>query len=330
MKVVITGGTGFIGRMLARRILGLGRLTGPSGAPEDIDELLLFDAAEPSAPLAGLDGRASVVTGDIADRDLVFGLIDRDDVSVFHLASVVSGGGERDFDLAISVNLMGGLNVLEAARARGGRPRLVFASSIAVFGGGAMPKVVADATKQTPQTTYGVTKAIGELLINDYTRKGYLDGRSARLPTVIIRPGRPNLAASSFASGVFREPLNGEPCALPVRPETRMPVLGYRSAVEGFVRLHEAAPEALGDDRAVNFPSLSVTVREMIEALRRVAGNRPLGEITVAPDPAIEVIVATWPTESDFARASALGLPVEARLDDIVAAYIEDFVDEPD
>ena len=329
MKVVITGGTGFIGRRLAQRILEIGQLTGPSGGPEEVDELILFDAVEPPGPIDGLDGRAQVVIGDITDRDLVFGLVDRDDISVFHLASIVSGGAEKDFDLALSVNLMGGLNVFEACRARAARPRLVFASSVAVFGGSDMPTVVSDTTKQTPQTTYGMTKTIGELMINDYTRKGYLDGRAARLPTIIIRPGRPNLAASSFASGVFREPLNGEPCPLPVGLGVSMPVLGYRSVVEGFVGLHEAAFEAMGDDRAVNLPSLSVTVQEMIDALMRVAGDRPLGEITVEPDPRIEAIVATWPFESDATRATALGLPCDDSLDAIVAAYIEDYVDEP-
>jgi nucleoside-diphosphate-sugar epimerase len=327
MKVIITGGTGFIGCMLARRLLDLGELTSPGGAPETIDEIVLFDLAPPDVPLDDLEGRVTVTVGDISDRDTVFGLVDRDDVSVFHLASVVSGGGELDFDLALRVNLTGGFNVLEACRARPGRPRLVFASSIAVYGGSAMPEVVADTTKQTPQTTYGTTKAIGELLVNDYTRKGYLDGRSARLPTIVIRPGQPNLAASSFASGVFREPLHGEACVLPVGLNTRMPILGYRSAVEGFVRLHEADGAALSDDRAINFPSLSVTVQEMIEALRRVAGQRRLGEITVSPDPRIETIVATWPTRSEFSRARALGLPVEDSLDRIVEAYIEDFLD---
>lgn len=326
MKVVITGGCGFVGRMLARRIVELGRLTGPTGRPEEIDELLLFDAIEPPAPIEGLDDRARIVIGEIADRDRVFSLIDRDDITVFHLASVVSGGGEQDFDLALSVNLTGGLNVLEACRARGGRPKLVFASSIAAFGGAAMPPAVSDATKLTPQSTYGATKAIGELLINDYTRKGFLDGRSARLPTIVIRPGRPNLAASSFASGVFREPLNGEPCTLPVKLDTRMPLLGYRSAVEGFLDLHEADGEALGDDRAINFPSLSVTVEEMIAALKRVAGDRSLGEITVAPDPRIETIVATWPVRTDFTRATALGLSGEREIDEIIRAYIEDFL----
>lgn len=327
MKVVITGGAGFIGHRLARRLLDLGRLTGPAGTPEAIDEIVLFDVAPPAAPLGDLAGQIRVVVGDITHRDTVFSLVDRDDMSVFHLASVVSGGGEQDFDLALRVNLTGGLNVLDACRARVSLPRLVFASSLAVFGGAALPAVVGDTTKQTPRTTYGMTKAIGELLVNDYTRKGFLDGRSARLPTIVIRPGKPNLAASSFASGVFREPLNGAQCTLPVRLETRMPVLGYRSVIEGLVRLHEADGAVLGDDRAVNFPALSVTAQDMIDALRRVAGGRTLGAISVAPNARIEAIVATWPPRTEFARATALGLPVEDSLDRIIEAYIEDYLD---
>jgi nucleoside-diphosphate-sugar epimerase len=326
MKVIVTGGTGFLGLALARRLLALGRLTGPSGRPEPIEEIVLFDAAPPPDRPTGLDNRARIVVGEMADRDQVFALADRDDLSVFHLASVVSGGGEQDFDLALRVNLTGMLNLLEACRARASCPRVVFASSLAVFGGDAMPPTVGDATKQTPQTTYGVTKAIGELLINDYTRKGFLDGRSARLPTVIIRPGTPNKAASSFASGVFREPLNGETCVLPVKPETMMPVAGHRTVVEGFLRLHEVEGRALGHDRAVNLPGLAVTVAEMIDSLRRVAGDRPLGEIRVEPDPFIERIVATWPARTDSDRALALGLPQDRGLDDIVRAYIEDFL----
>jgi nucleoside-diphosphate-sugar epimerase len=327
MKVVITGGTGFIGLRLARALLNRGSLTGPSGAAEPIDAMLLFDQVAPPERPEGLDERVEIRAGDISDRDTVFSLVDRDDVSVFHLASVVSGGGEKDFDLAMRVNLDGGRHVLEALRARQGLPRLVFASSIAVFGGSGMPKAVGDTTKQTPQTTYGVTKAICELLTNDYTRKGYLDGRSARLPTVIIRPGKPNLAASSFVSGVFREPLNGIDFTLPVKTETVMPLLGYRAIVEGIVRLHELPGERLGDDRAVSLPGLTVSVADMVAALKRVAGDRKLGEITVEPDPFIEAIVATWPLDTYHERALSLGLPKEASLDEIVAYYIEDYVD---
>lgn len=327
MKVVITGGAGFIGLRLANRLIELGELTGPSGAPEPIDALTLFDVGPPAAIPSAAGVAVEVVTGDIADHDTVFDLIDRDDIAVFHLASVVSGGAERDFDLAMRTNLDGGRHVLEALRARAGTPRLVFASSIAVFGGAAMPASVGDTTKQTPRTTYGITKAIGELLINDYTRKGFIDGRTARLPTVIIRPGKPNLAASSFVSGVFREPLAGVDFTLPVPIETAMPVAGYRAIVEGILRLHEIGGDALGDDRAVGLPSLDVTVAEMIEALHRVAGDRALGAISVEPDRFIVEICETWPAASDAARAAALGLPGEDSLDDIVRHYIDDYLD---
>ncbi len=327
MKVVITGGAGFIGQRLARRLLDIGEITAPSGGKAAIDEMLLFDQAVPDPIPPALAEEARFVAGDISDRDTVSGLIDRDDIAVFHLASVVSGGGEQDFDLAMRVNLDGNLHVLEALRARGSVPRLVFASSIAVFGGAAMPESVGDTTKQTPQTTYGMTKSVGELLINDYTRKGFLDGRAARLPTVIIRPGKPNLAASSFVSGVFREPLNGVDMALPVKPEAVMPLLGYRAIVDGIIALHELPGEKLGGDRAVSLPALTVTVAEMIEALHRVAGDRPLGKITVEPDPFIEEIVKTWPLDTYYDRALALGLPRESSLDEIVAYYIEDYLE---
>lgn len=326
MKVVITGGAGFIGLRLAEALLQRGSLTAPSGSQEEIDSLLLFDVQEPAQHPAWADQRVIFQSGDIADATTVRGLVDRDDISVFHLASVVSGGGERDFDLAIRVNLHGGLNVFEACRARSSLPRLVFASSMAVFGGAAMPTMVGDYAKQTPQTTYGMTKTICELLVNDYTRKGFFDGRSARLPTVIVRPGKPNLAASSFVSGLFREPLNGEVCKIPVAPETVMPVLGYRSIVNGFIALHEADGAALGDDRAVSLPSFSATVAEMIEALRRVAGQRPLGEIVFEPDPFIQKICDGWPKDAAYERATALGLPKDASLDAIVENYIEDYL----
>ena len=326
MKVVITGGAGFLGLQLARRLTALGSLTGTSGRLEQIDEILLFDMVIPDGRPHGLDERAKFVAGEISDKATVRRLFDRPDLSVFHLASVVSGGGEQDFDLAMRVNLDGNLYLLESARALGSKPRVVFASSIAVFGGKAMPKHVGDTTKQVPQTTYGMTKAIGELLVNDYTRKGYIDGRSARLPTAIIRPGKPNKAASSFASGVFREPLNGVECILPVNTDAVMPLAGYRTIIEGFVKLHEADGVKLGEDRAVSLPSLDVTVADMIAALKRVAGSRHLGEIKVQPDPAIEKIVATWPIGTTFERALSLGLPKDPDLDSIVKAYIEDFL----
>jgi len=328
MKVVITGGAGFLGRRLARRVLEIGHLTAPSGASEPIDELVLFDVSEPSEAISADGVAVRTVTGDIGDRGTVFDLIDRDDISVFHLASIVSGGGERDFDLAMRVNLDGGRHLLEAVRARVGMPRFVFASSLAVFGGAAMPTSVGDATKHTPQTTYGITKAILELLVNDYTRKGYLDGRSARLPTVIVRPGKPNAAASSFVSGVIREPLNGIDFTLPVPETTSVAVLGYRAIVDGLIHLHELDGERIGDDRGVGLPSLTVTVNEMIEALRRVAGTRRLGDITVDLDPFIRDVVESWPTVCASERAAKLGFPNEQDLDEIIRYFIKDYVEE--
>ena len=325
MKVLITGGTGFIGQKLARALLARGTLTAPSGGQAEIDELVLFDA-QVDVPITVDDPRVRLASGDIADKATVTALVDRDDISVFHLASILSGGGEKDFDLAMAVNFYGGLALFDALRARAGRPRLVFASSIAVFGGDAMGPTVGDRVKQTPQTTYGMTKAVGELLINDYSRKGFFDGRSARLPTAIVRPGKPNSAASSFVSAVFREPLSGQPCALPVAPETLMPVLSVDSIVGGFVGLHEADADGFGDDRAVNLPSLTVTVQDMIDSVQRVGAARglTLGEITVEPDPFIEAIVATWPQGASHERALALGLPIDESLDDAANAFVDE------
>ena len=326
MKVVVTGGMGFIGLRLAQKLGEIGGLMSPSGRTQAIDELVLFDSQEATTPIPESNIPVRTAIGDISDRDTVNGLIDRDDVSVFHLASVVSGGGEKDFDLAMRVNLDGGRNVLDALRARDGLQRVVFASSVAVFGGSVMPSTVGDETKQTPQTTYGITKAVLELLINDYTRKGFLDGRSARLPTVIIRPGKPNQAASSFVSGVFREPLDGVDFTLPVPADTTMPVLGYKTIVDGLIMLHEIDGTRIGDDRAIGLPSHTVTAQKMMDALQRVAGDRALGKISIVPDPFIVDICKTWPQSCDSARADALGFPKDKGLDEIVRYYIQDYL----
>jgi nucleoside-diphosphate-sugar epimerase len=325
MKVVITGGTGFVGLTVARQLVARGSLSGRGGRPEPIDEIVLLDAAVPERRPAGLDDRVSIVAGDVGDAALLGSLVDRDDCSVFHLASILSGGSEADFDLAMRVNLDGGRNVLEACRARGGPIRLVFSSTVAAFGGSAMPMRVSDATKLTPETTYGTTKVILELLVNDYTRKGFLDGRAARLPTVIVRPGAPNSAASSFASAVFREPLAGKPCVLPVGLETRMPVIGHRTVAASLIALHELPPDALGDDRCINLPGISVSAGEIVESVRRVGAGRALGPIEVAPDPVIERIVATWPLAVEAPRAAPLGFPQDESLDAIARAYLADF-----
>lgn len=327
MKVLITGGGGFLGNQLARRLAANGTLIGPGGEPQPIDSICLFDAYFAEAARQGLPDHCTLLTADISDREAVFDAVDRDDIAVFHLASMVSGECEERFDDALRVNLDGGRLLLEAVRARKGRPRVVFASSVASFGGEVMPAVVSDSTKRTPQTTYGMTKVIGEMMINDYSRKGFLDGRSARLPTIIIRPGHPNTAASSWASGMFREPLRGEPCELPVSPEQAHPVLGYRDVLTSFIALHEAPETSLGDDRAFGLPSHRVTPassRTILEAFAAERGIR-LGPLVEAYDARIQGIVKTWPTATDGTRALAVGCPAPQPLETIIEEYLEDF-----
>jgi len=325
MKVIITGGGGFLGSQLCQKLLERGSLTGPSGASETIGEIALLDAVfhRPAT-----DPRVRQITGDISNRDTVFSAIGSDAATaIFHLASMVSGECEERFDDALRVNLDGGRNVFEAARKIPGRPRVVFASSIACFGGEAMQDPNTDRTKLTPQTTYGMTKAICELMVNDHSRKGHFDGRSARLPTVIIRPGKPNAAASSWASGMFREPLAGEPYLLPVRRDQCHPMTGYRTVIESLIALHEVPAEKLRDDRAIGLPAHRVTPQLAESVVQEIARERglSLGPITDAFDARIQGIVNNWPVAVDGARAIALGLPQPPPLKEIVGQYLGDF-----
>ena len=328
MKVVITGGGGFIGRKLAAKLLQKGTLAGTDGSQQSIDELVLFDMVAPPADETG-DNRIKVVTGDLTDCDLIAGLIDADTTSVFHLAAVVSAGAEADFDLGYKVNLDGTRLVLDACRALPHAPRLVFASSIAVYGGREIPDVVDDATPLMPQTSYGTQKVIGELLVNDYSRKGYIDGRAMRLPTVVVRPGKPNKAASGFASSIVREPLNGIDFECPVRPESEMAVMSPRAVVDAFMHMHDIDAEGLGDSRALLLPGLRVSQADSVAAIGRVAGDRKVGRIDFKIDPDIQAIVDGWPKGTHSARAEALGFKGDTNMDDIVRAHIEDELSAP-
>lgn len=316
MKVVVTGAAGFLGGRLARTLLDRGELDG-----REIDELVLLDVVAAGAGEG--DPRVRTVVGDVADPALLGEVVDAATDVVFHLAAVVSGQAEAEFDLGMQINLDGSRLLLDACRAAGSVPRVVFTSSVAVYGGD-LPDVVTDTTPLTPQTSYGTQKAAAELLLADHTRKGHVDGRVLRLPTVTVRPGKPNAAASGFASGIVREPLAGVETVVPVPPEVRMWVLSPRYAVESLVAGASLPPEELGSSRAVNLPGVSVSVGEMAAALERVAGPEVAARVSWKRDPAIEAIAATWPGAWDTTRAEALGLRGDADFDAIVRAYMED------
>jgi len=320
MKILITGGAGFLGTRLARQLLLRGSLQGPDGRQRPIDRIVLMDVVPPPA---FTDSRIVALTGDIADPDLLTRAIDADTATIFHLAAVVSGMAEADFELGLRINVDATRLLLDVCRRSGHRPRLVFSSSIAVYGG-ELPPTVTDATAVSPRSSYGAQKAVGELLINDWTRRGFVDGRILRLPTVSVRPGRPNAAASSFASGIIREPLNGETAVCPVGASTRLWLMSPRTAIESLITGHELSGDALGPNRIVNLPGISVTAGEMAAALERAAGSEVAGRIRWERDDRIERIVASWPGACDTARALSLGFPGETSFDAIIGAYMEE------
>lgn len=320
MEVLITGGAGFLGSKLAHRLLSRGTLAGSSGQPEKITRIILLDQV---AAQGFDDPRIAIMTGDAADPAVIAKALTPSVQSVFHLAAVVSGEAESDFDLGMRINLDATRILLEQARKNGNRPRLVFTSSVAVFGGELPPKVL-DTTPATPQGSYGAQKAMCELMVTDYSRKGFVDGRSLRLPTVTVRPGKANKAASSFASGIIREPLNGVVSVCPVPPDTKVWALSPRSTVHNLIHAHELDRAAFGSAGAVNLPGLTTTVGEMVAAMGRVAGAESMKLVEWKEDPAISTLVRTWPGDFVTTRAETMGFVHDASFDDVVKAYMEE------
>jgi len=321
MRIVVTGGAGFLGTRLVRKLTERGTLTDARGRVRTIESLVLLDVAPPA--VAWNDARVHVVAGDLADPAVIERAVAPDTDSIFHLAAVVSGQAEADFDIGMRVNLDATRALLERCRKLAAPPKVVFTSSLAVFGG-PLPDPVPDDAPITPQASYGTQKAIGEYLVYDMTRKGFIDGRSLRLPTVTVRPGKPNKAASSFASGIIREPLSGVDASCPVAPSTRMWVQSPRAVVDNLIIGHEAPAAAFAHTRSVNVPGISVGVGEMVAALGRVAGADAAARVKWNHDPGVDRIVATWPSNFAPKLGPALGMRADADFDGIIRAYIAD------
>jgi nucleoside-diphosphate-sugar epimerase len=319
MHILITGAAGMIGRKLTARLVRDGALNGRT-----IETLTLADVVAPERP-AGFAGRAQLVAGDLAAHGEAARVVaGRPDV-IFHLAAVVSGEAEADFEKGYRVNFDGTRALLDAVRARGDgyRPRLVFTSSIAVFGA-PFPPAIPDEFHLTPLTSYGTQKAMCELLLGDHTRRGLVDGVAIRLPTIVVRPGKPNLAASGFFSGIIREPLAGQEAVLPVDEGVRHWHASPRAAVGFLVHAAGLPAAALGPRIALTMPGVCCTVGEQIAALARVAGEKVAARIRREPDPTIMRIVGGWPSRFDARRAVALGFKSEDSFDEIIRIHVED------
>lgn len=317
MHVLIIGAAGMVGRKLTAKLLATGSVAG-----QTISAMTLHDVIMPDRP-QGASFPVTVTDGDLSVQGEAERLITHRPGIIFHLAAIVSGEAEADFDKGYRINFDGTRYLFDAIRAANYCPRIVFTSSIAVFGA-PFPDEIGDEFFHTPLTSYGTQKAIGELLLADYTRKGIFDGVGIRLPTIVVRPGKPNLAASGFFSNIIREPLNGEPAVLPVSRDVVHWMASPRSAT-GFL-LHAAGLDGdlIGPRRNLTMPGLAMTVGGMIDALRSVAGDACAALIREQPDDTIMGIVAGWPRRFDASRALGLGFEAETRFEDIITAHLED------
>jgi nucleoside-diphosphate-sugar epimerase len=325
MNILVTGAAGFLGRRLIEALLQRGSLTDRQGAEQTITRIVAFDVV----PLSGIDdARVQVVCGDIADAQVLEGLVTADTDSVFHLAAVVSSQAEQDFDLGMRINFSATHHLLERIRSLGTCPKWVMTSSVAVFGG-QLPDQVEDDQVWAPQSSYGTQKAMNDLLLADYSRRGFVDGRSLRMPTIVVRPGKPNMAASSFASGIIREPLNGQDSVLPVPLETRLWLMSPAQAINNLIHGHELPGEQLTQSRVINMPGLSISAGQMIDALRRTAGDAVANRVRLKRNPAIEKIVGSWPGSFTAGYAKRLGFTADHDFADVIGQFIAEYPPQP-
>ncbi len=316
MRVAITGAAGFLGQRLIAALLQQGSVAASHDRHGPIERILAFD----TRAVAAADDRVVPITGDVADAAAIAQLVDHDTDVVFHLAAIVSGQAEEEFDLGMRVNLDATRGLLERIRAVAGGARLVTTSSVAVFGG-ALPPVVPDTQLWEPQSSYGTQKAVADLLLSDYSRHGFVDGRSLRMPTVVVRPGKPNRAASSFASGIIREPLAGVEAVCPVSPDTVLWLMSPEQAIRNLLHGNALPAAVLGGRRVINMPGLSVSVADMLAALRRLAGDAVADRVRIEPDPAVQRIVNSWPGNFSAEHARSLGFTGDRTIDDVIEAY---------
>ncbi|MFY0654474.1 MAG: SDR family oxidoreductase [Cyclobacteriaceae bacterium] len=316
MHVLILGGGGFIGKRLTSELLKSGGLS-----QGEIDSITAVDIFIPDD--MPIDSRLESIETDFSDESVVDQLLEPKPDLIFHLAAIVSGEAEKNFDLGMKINFHASLQLLEKCRALGYSPRIVFASSCAVFGGD-VSKVIVDDREAKPMSSYGTQKAMVELLVNDYSRRGFVDGRSLRLPTIAIRPGKPNTATSSFVSSIVREPLNGIKATYPVPVDTPVWILSPKRVVQNFIHAANIDGEVIGRNRVINLPGLTTTIEAMISSVEKAAGTDVAGLASYEPDEFLQSIVLTWPPRFSPEKAYDLGFKSDASAEEIIELYIKE------
>ena len=321
MRIVVFGGAGFIGKKLVTKLLNRGQISLNGRPISPFEKIVVFDKQR--AEGLPKDPRLDVLEGDICDQSTIRALIGNHTDLIFHLAAIVSGEAEKNFDLGMKVNLEANMQILEHCRYMKAAPVIVFASSCAAYGI-EMSRVIRDDTSPDPQSSYGTQKVIVDLLINDYSRRGFIDGRSLRLPTIAVRPGKPNAATTSFVSSIIREPLHGERANCPVSPDIKLWIHSPDKVTDNFIHAAHIPAQAFKSNRVVNLPGITTTVKDMVDALGAVAGQEAVDLIDWEPDAFLQSLVLTFPREFETNKALALGFQRDDSLEEIINLFVKE------